>query len=120
VENYWQNANLHVMTSSMECNSTVIFEAMEHCVPTITTGICGMADIVKDETGIKIPVNSWEECVQGFAEKIDYLAENRNELLKMALNLRKDSFNYVKEKRVDFYKGIYDEVLAEFHGGEKK
>ena len=31
VEKYWENAHLHIITSALEANTTVLFEAMEHC-----------------------------------------------------------------------------------------
>ncbi|MFS6559580.1 glycosyltransferase, partial [Parabacteroides distasonis] len=47
------------ITSSMEANTTVLFEAMENCVPVITVDHCGMADVVKDGvTGIKVKMQT--------------------------------------------------------------
>ena len=47
VQTCFKTAHLHLLTSSHEANTTVIWEAMEHCVPTIALNICGMADILK-------------------------------------------------------------------------
>lgn len=111
VEKYWKIAHLHIITSAHEANTTVLFEAMEHCVPTLTTDICGMHDIVKDNTGIKIPVDTYQNVVQNIAEKIDFVAENPNQLYKMACNLRLDSFNYVKEIRAKYYNDLYMNLI---------
>lgn len=107
VEKYWENAHLHIITSAHEANTTVLFEAMEHCVPTLTTDICGMHDIVKNNTGIKILVDNYQCVEKRIAEKIDELAENPSKLYDMARELRLDSFNYVSEMRKKYYNGSY-------------
>lgn len=80
---------------------------MEHCVPTLTTDICGMHDIVKNNTGIKILVDNYQCVEKRIAEKIDELAENPSKLYDMARELRLDSFNYVSEMRKKYYNGLY-------------
>ena len=107
VKKYWGNAHLHIITSAHEANTTVLFEAMEHCVPTLTTDICGMHDIVKNNTGIKILVDNYQCVEKRIAEKIDELAENPSKLYDMARELRLDSFNYVSEMRKKYYNGLY-------------
>lgn len=111
VEKYWMDAHLHIITSAHEANTTVLFEAMEHCVPTITTDICGMHDIVKDTTGIKIPIDNYQHVVQSFAHEIDQLATDPTRLFDMACKLRLDSFNYVNEMRKKYYNGLYDSFI---------
>lgn len=111
VEKYWKNAHLHIITSAHEANTTVLFEAMEHCVPTLTTDICGMHDIVKNNTGVKIPVDNYQNVTKAIAEKIDELAANPNKLYDMACELRLDSFNYVSEMREKYYNGLYETLV---------
>lgn len=108
VDDYWNQAHIHVITSALEANTTVLFEAMEHCVPTITTDICGMKDIVKDNTGFKIPINNYDQVCAQLAQIIDNIATNPSILLPMAFSLREDSYNYVAHKREDFYNNLYN------------
>lgn len=111
VEKYRKNAHLHIITFAHEANTTVLFEAMEHCVPTLTTDICGMHDIVKNNTGVKIPVDNYQNVTKAIAEKIDELAANPNKLYDMACELRLDSFNYVSEMRAKYYNSLYETLV---------
>lgn len=107
VQSFFKRAHIHLLTSAYEANSTVMFEAMENCVPSVALNICGMADIIKENTGVKINVYSYLQCMHEMADVLDNFAVHPELLLEKSLSLREDSFNYIVTKREDFYNRIY-------------
>lgn len=112
VNNIFKNAHIHLLTSAYEANSTVMFEAMENCVPSIALNICGMADLVKDDNGFPITVETYDQCVMDIAKKLDMLTTSPSILLDKAYSLRLFSFNYSADKRVSFYNKIYKSCIG--------
>ena len=101
-----------LITSAHEATTTILWEAMEQAVPVVTVDLFGMADIVQDGvTGVKVPVTTYEETAQKFAEQLDFLIEHPGELKQLALNWRLDSFRYTKDKRAEFYNHLYRQVM---------
>lgn len=108
----FKTAHLHILTSAYEANSTVMFEAMEECVPTIVFDHYGMSDLVKNEiTGYKIPVSDYETMCKTFATAIDKIIDNNCVLKQWALNLREDSKHYTSETRATFFEKCYDKAI---------
>lgn len=108
-------AHLMAITSSMEANTTVLFEAMENCVPVITVDHCGMADVVKnDETGMKVKVQNFEKMSDEFAQKIDEVCAAPENLLRFAKNIKSTSYEYSQEYRMDFFKECYKDAIKNF------
>ncbi len=116
----YKNAHLMAITSSMEANTTVLFEAMENCVPVITVDHCGMADVVKNDfTGIKVKIQNQEKMAQDFALKIDELCANPEKLLTFAKNIKKTSYEYSQDYRMDFFEKCYKDAVKNFEEGKK-
>lgn len=69
----FSEAHMHVITSISEGNPTVIWEAMSHGVPTLSLDHCGMHDTIDDESGIRIPIRSYNQCINDIAKIIDEL-----------------------------------------------
>ncbi len=111
----YKNAHLMAITSSMEANTTVIFEAMENCVPVITVDHCGMADVVKNDfTGVKVKIQNQEKMTEDFALKIDELCKNPEKLLTFAKNIKSSSYEYSQDHRMDFFEKCYEEAVKKF------
>ena len=109
VRNYFCKSHLHLLTSSYEANTTVMFEAMEECVPSIVFDHFGMADLVKDDiTGKKITISNYDKMCNDFAAILDELTENPVKLKSWAMNLREDSKQYSADKRVSFFETCYE------------
>ena len=106
-------SHLHLLTSAYEANTTVMFEAMEECVPSFVFDHFGMADLVKDgHTGRKIPVADYDTMCASFVAALDEVCENPSLLEKWAQNLREDSRNYTAEKRAEFFEQCYALALG--------
>lgn len=113
VRAYFEKAHLHILTSAYEANTTVMFEAMEECVPSFVFDHFGMADLVKDGvTGRKIPVTDYEPMCSSFATALDEVCENSELLKKWAINLREDSKQYTAEKRTEFFEKCYQIAIS--------
>ncbi len=117
----YKSAHLMAITSSMEANTTILFEAMENCVPVITVDHCGMADVVKDnETGIKVKVQEFEKMSEDFAQKIDEVCAVPEKLLQFAKNIKSNSYKYSQEYRMQFFDQCYKDAIKNFsERGEK-
>lgn len=114
----YKNAHLLVITSAMEANTTVLFEALENCVPVMTVDHCGMADVVKHEsTGIKIPVSAYETMCASFASQIDRLCKNPGLLKMFARNIKSSSYEYSQEYRMDFFEQCYKDAILAYRAG---
>lgn len=117
VRAYFEKAHLHILTSAYEANTTVMFEAMEECVPSIIFDHFGMADLVKDSvTGRKIPVADYEMMCNSFAKALNEVCEKPELLKTWALALRGDSKSYTAEKRAKFFEQCYQKTVKN-HGG---
>jgi glycosyltransferase involved in cell wall biosynthesis len=112
-----KNAHLHIITSCMEANTTVIFEAMANSVPTLSLDHCGMHDIICEQCGIKIPVTNYRQIVADFADEIDKLTQAPERLQALAAGTTLCAQKYTWELRRDFFNSIYDKAIANF---EKK
>ncbi len=63
-------AHVLVHTSLLEGTSTVVLEALSSGLPVVTHDACGMAAAVTQECGIKIPMRSVPQSLQGFADAL--------------------------------------------------
>lgn len=117
----YKNAHLMAITSSMEAKTTVLFEAMENCVPVITVDHCGMADVVKDnETGIKVKIQNFEKMTEDFALKIDEVCAAPEKLLRFAKNIKSSSYEYSQKYRMDFFEKCYEDAIKSFNERNEK
>lgn len=108
VQEYFSHAHLHLLTSAYEANTTVMFEAMEECIPSVVFDHFGMADLVQDGvTGRKISVSSYDVMCRTWAELLDEITENPILLKEWAENLHETSRRYTSEKRVEFFENCY-------------
>jgi glycosyltransferase involved in cell wall biosynthesis len=79
-------AKNHVFTfpSLQEASSTVTLEALSLGLPVICHDACGMGFIVNDECGIKIPMQSPEQSIEGYARALRHLHDNPAELTRLS------------------------------------
>lgn len=70
VRNIREQSDLFLFTSIMEGTSTVLLEAVESGLPILCFDTCGMADVVNEKIGIKIPLSSPERSARDFAQAI--------------------------------------------------
>lgn len=112
----YKSAHLLAITSAMEANTTVMWEAMENCVPVISVAHCGMKDVVKNgKTGIAIPLSTMENMRENFALEIEKVCCDISVLKKFALNIRRGAVDeYSQEFRMDFFEQCYKDAIVRY------
>lgn len=79
-----QEADAMLFTSLKDAASTVVPEALMNAVPVICHDACGFGDMVTDLCGIKIPLTDPETSINGFADAMILLAQDRRRLADLA------------------------------------
>ena len=79
-----RQADLLLFTSVNEDTSTVVLEAISNHLPVLCFDACGMASVITDDVGFKIPLTTPEQSVKNFAEKIAYLYQHRERLAELS------------------------------------
>lgn len=104
-------ANVFTFTSMRDTSGNVMLEALDAGLPVIAVDHQGAHDIITDQCGIKVPVESPQQCAQGIADAMRRLAEDpqlRDALSQGAL-ARADQYCWSKQrKRME---EIYQDVL---------
>lgn len=79
-----RKADMLLFTSINEDTSTVVLEAISNHLPVLCFDAFGMASVITEDIGFKIPLTNPEQSVKDFAEKIKYLYNHRSTLEKMS------------------------------------
>lgn len=86
VQELMRQADLFFFTSVAEGTPHVVLEAISNKLPVLCFDTCGHGDSVRSSVGIKIPLTNPRQSVHDFAEKIEYLYNNRDVLKQMSDN----------------------------------
>ena len=111
-------ADLHVLTSLAEANTTVLWEAMGAGVPTMAIDHCGMHDSICNACGIRIPLSGIEEMSASFATAISQLIDDRTVLAELSEGARACALDHGWQRRTAFWQEIYDHAIA-VHGAAR-
>lgn len=112
-------ADLHVLTSLAEANTTVLWEAMGAGVPTMAIDHCGMHDSICDACGIRIPLGGIEPMATSFAAAIGRLIDDRAALARLSDGARGCAIEHGWERRTAFWRDIYDRAIAVHETGHE-
>ena len=107
-------AHLMLLPTLYDANTTVVWEAMSHAVPTLCLDHCGMHDTIDPRVGIKIPVTSYRNVVDGIARQLQDIAGHPERLKMMAEALAEYRKNYTWEKRAPQMEAFYDLAQEQF------
>jgi glycosyltransferase involved in cell wall biosynthesis len=110
----FRKADVHIVTSCMEGNPTVIWESMSAGVPTVSLDHCGMHDVICERCGFRIPIKSYKQIVLDLAECIDGLVANPQRVRKLSENTLRCADNFTWEKRRDFFNFQYDIAIERY------
>lgn len=105
-----QTAHLHVISSLGEGNPTVLWEAMSWAVPTMTLDHCGMAGVVCEKCGIKIPIHSYKQVVTDMAKHIDNIIEHPDTLRTLSEGVIECSEKFMWSNRIKIFNEVYDHI----------
>lgn len=113
-------AHLHIISSTMEATTTVLFEAMENGVPTMTLDHCGMAGVVCDKCGIKISIHSYKQIVHDMASNIQDIIVNPNKINILFKGVLECAKKYTWKKRVEIFNQAYNKAKEHFQSKRKE
>ena len=88
VMNAMRKAQLFFFTSVSEDTSTVVLEAVSNRLPVLCFDACGMAAVIDDKVGRKIPLTKPSKSVQDFSGNLNELEGNRDLLKQMSENCK--------------------------------
>ena len=115
VDKIMKDCDLFFFTSIAEATSTVVMEAITNSLPILCFDTCGHGEIVNNEIGMKIPLENPAKSIKQFAQKIEYLYQNRHVLKEMSLNCHVTtnelSWNAKGEKLFRFYQNLVEKNL---------
>lgn len=105
-----QHTHLHIISSLGEATTTVLWEAMSWAVPTMTLNHCGMAGVVCEKCGIKIPIHSYKQVTTDMAWHIEQLIEHPDILCRLSQGVIKCSEKFMWSNRVKIFDDIYKKI----------
>lgn len=106
------NADVFVFTSLKEATSTVIMEALSCGLPVICHDACGMAKVIDQTCGLKVPMECPRKSIEGFRKAIEMLLDSailQNDLSVGAL-ARAEQLSW--EKKAEHIAKTYRNVLS--------
>jgi glycosyltransferase involved in cell wall biosynthesis len=105
------NSHIFIITSLKDLTSTVLLEALSQGVPVICPDHCGFANVITDDCGIKLPVNTSFQLESDIADAIVRLAKDENERRRLANGALKRIEDFSWEKKAEFVDSIYRRVV---------
>lgn len=84
VKEEMHKSDIFFFTSVSEDTSTVVLEAVSCGLPVLCFDTCGMGYVINESVGHKIPLTNPRQSADDFAEKINYLYNNREFLQKLS------------------------------------
>ena len=84
VQKIMQESDLFFFTSVAEGTPHVVLEAIGNNLPVVCFDTCGQGDSVNEKVGIKISLSTPNQSIIDFAEKINYLYQNRSILQQLS------------------------------------
>lgn len=84
VKEEMRQSDIFFFTSVSEDTSTVVLEAVSCELPVLCFDTCGMGYVINESVGQKVPLTNPRQSADDFAEKINYLYNNREFLQKLS------------------------------------
>lgn len=84
VQKIMQESDVFFFTSVAEGTPHVVLEAIGNNLPVVCFDTCGQGDSVNEKVGIKISLSTPNQSIIDFAEKINYLYQNRSILQQLS------------------------------------
>lgn len=107
-------SHLHVISSLGEGNPTILWEAFGKAIPTLTLDHCGMAGVVCEKCGIKIPIHSYNQVVEDIADRINGVLHNPKTIEWLSVGTIECAKKFMWSNRIALYNKIYDEISKKY------
>ena len=79
VVRYYRESDAFFFTSLRDSSPMQLLEAMAYALPVVTLDLHGQAELVSNETGLKVPVQQPEQVVADLARAIEWLYHHPDE-----------------------------------------
>ncbi len=89
VKSFYRQADVFYFTSLRDTGPAQLLEAMAYSLPVVTLNIHGQAELVNEQTGIRVPVTDREMVAAELAKAIEWMYDHPRERLMMGLNAYK-------------------------------
>lgn len=106
------NAHVLVISSLKDLTSTVLLEGLALGLPVVCPDHCGFSNVVTPNCGIKLPVDSAERLVDGFAQAIAMLQTDERTRLELAHGALARARDFGPEQLRDRLRDVYGRTLA--------
>ena len=106
-----RTAQLFLFTSVSEDTSTVVLEAVSNGLPVVCFDACGMAHVISERVGRKLPLSTPEQSVFDFANTLNELEQDRKKLKEMSENCKQEQLKWSWDRKADKMKGLYQIVI---------
>ena len=107
-------SHLHVISSLGEGNPTILWEAFGKAIPTLTLDHCGMAGVVCENCGIKIPIHSYNQVVEDIVDRINGVLHNPKIIEQLSVGTIECAKKFMWSNRIALYNKIYDEISKKY------
>jgi glycosyltransferase involved in cell wall biosynthesis len=104
-------ADAMLLTSLKEATTNVVTEAISHGIPVICHDACGFGDVVTKHCGIKIPMIDPQTSINGFANAIIAIAQDRVYLADLSQGALARAHELTWEKKAKIMVEQYQRLL---------
>lgn len=111
VMNAMRRAQLFFFTSVSEDTSTVVLEAVSNRLPVLCFNACGMAAVIDDKVGRKIPLTTPSQSAQDFSRMLNELEGNRDLLKQMFVNCKQRQIELSWDEKAKTMVGWYEKIV---------
>lgn len=108
-------AHLHITTSLLDVNPTVLWESMALGVPTISVENNGVEDIVHSKTGFLVPLCRYSKIIEELAKTLDMIAENSSIVVSKVKNIEAERYKFSWDVRSIKLNELYDIAITNFN-----
>lgn len=120
VNDFYQKSHVHVITSLLEGNPTVLWEAMSFGIPTITLDHFGMHDTVCEKCGVKVPLDgSLQAIVKNLTEIIRELIESPQKIEQLSEGVQACGLRFSWAQRRADWSRYYDTAIRNWKRRQK-
>lgn len=104
-------SDVFMFTSVDEDTSTVVLEAICAGLPVVCFDTCGMASVVDENVGVKIPLTSPKQSAMHFAEELNRMYRDRSLLDRYSQNCKNKAVELSWERKSEQIVELYKKAL---------
>lgn len=119
VQRIFMKSHLHIITSIGDATTTVLWEAMSKAIPTLTLDHCGMAGVVCNKCGIKIPISNYKKTAEDISAKICTIIESPSIIKELSTGCLECAKQFDWENRIKVFNKAYDDAIIHYENKHK-